>query len=243
MTGEVADIHWWTDRHFSLMINAEMDGFEAGQFARIGLEIGDEFVARQYSYVNPPQQQPLEFYLITVPDGPLTTVLKDIEPGAPIHVSRSGFGLFTLSNVPDGRHLWCLSSGTALGVFLSILRTETPWQRFERVALVHAVRTEEELTYRETVRELEEQYPDRLTYIPFVSREEVASAMPGRVPAAIENGSLEERAGIELNKEFSQTMICGSPEMVRDTSIALEARGFKKNHRRDPGQITIERYW
>jgi ferredoxin--NADP+ reductase len=38
-------------------------------------------------------------------------------------------------------------------------------------------------------------------------------------------------------------MICGNPGMVRDTTAVLEARGLKKNKRRDPGQITTEQYW
>jgi ferredoxin--NADP+ reductase len=38
-------------------------------------------------------------------------------------------------------------------------------------------------------------------------------------------------------------MICGNPDMVRDTSAALGRRGMKKHRRRDPGQITVENYW
>jgi ferredoxin--NADP+ reductase len=41
----------------------------------------------------------------------------------------------------------------------------------------------------------------------------------------------------------SQVMICGNPAMVHDTLTVLEARGLKKNRRRDPGQITTEQYW
>jgi ferredoxin--NADP+ reductase len=38
-------------------------------------------------------------------------------------------------------------------------------------------------------------------------------------------------------------MLCGNPDMVRDTTAALEERGFKRNRRKQPGQITIEAYW
>jgi ferredoxin/flavodoxin---NADP+ reductase len=38
-------------------------------------------------------------------------------------------------------------------------------------------------------------------------------------------------------------MLCGNPEMVKDTKAALEAKGFEKNLRRKPGQITMEHYW
>ena len=33
------------------------------------------------------------------------------------------------------------------------------------------------------------------------------------------------------------------PDMVRDSMTLLEDRGLKRNKRREPGQITIEKYW
>ena len=49
--------------------------------------------------------------------------------------------------------------------------------------------------------------------------------------------------GVSLVAASSQVMICGNPEMVKDTRHVLEARGLKKNRRSDPGQITVEAYW
>jgi ferredoxin--NADP+ reductase len=44
-----------------------------------------------------------------------------------------------------------------------------------------------------------------------VSRETVAGALTGRVPALIESGALEDAVGLPLNAE---TMLCGNPQMV-----------------------------
>ena len=63
------------------------------------------------------------------------------------------------------------------------------------------------------------------------------------MPAAIEDGQLEQRAGLEIAPDNAQVMICGNPDMVHDTRSVLEARGLKKNRRRDPGHITTEQYW
>jgi ferredoxin--NADP+ reductase len=46
-----------------------------------------------------------------------------------------------------------------------------------------------------------------------------------------------------LSAETSQVMLCGNPDMVRDVTAALVARGMKKHRRRSPGQITVENYW
>ena len=108
---------------------------------------------------------------------------------------------------------------------------------------MHAVRTAEELTYGGEIGALLEQHPDQLQYIPFVSREDTDFAIRARVPTAIMDGRLEQRAGIGISAGDSQVMICGNPEMVRDTVAVLENRGMKKNKRRDPGQITTEQYW
>ena len=233
----------WTEQLFSLRVEAPVEPFKAGQFGKLALEINGEMVFRPYSYVNAPHERPLEFYFIMLPNGPLTQRLIELEPGDPIYVSPRAAGFLTLSEVPDAETLWLLSSGTAIGPFLSILKTEEPWRRFQSIVLVHAVRQAEELTYQDQIRQLLDEHPRRLKVIPFVSREDIDFAIKGRVPEAIKDGRLEAKAGVQLAAEKSQVMICGNPDMVRDTSLVLEERGFKKNRRKVPGHITVENYW
>jgi ferredoxin--NADP+ reductase len=56
---------------------------------------------------------------------------------------QQAIGYFTLDEIPDGENLWMLATGTALGVFLAILKTSIPWKRFKKVILIHSVRYEE----------------------------------------------------------------------------------------------------
>jgi len=241
--GTVVRLRQWTAEHYSLQIAADIDPFTAGQFTRIAMDFDGERVARPYSFINAPDNPLLEFYFIIVPDGPLTHHLINLKPGDPIYIARRSAGFFTLDELPDAEFLWMLSTGTAIGPFLSILAAGEVWQRFKKIVLVHAVRTIEELTYQDTIEALLKQHPEPLQMIPFVSREESDFAIKGRIPAAIRDGILEQRAGLTLSAGNSQVMICGKPAMVRDTTQALEARGMKKNKRRAPGQITTEQYW
>jgi ferredoxin/flavodoxin---NADP+ reductase len=241
--GRIVEKKFWTERLVSLRVDAQVDLFKAGQFARLALEINGEVVARPYSYVNAPQERPLEFYFITLPEGPLTTRMAAMGPGDAIFVSPRPSGLLTLSELPDAEHLWLLSTGTAIGPFLSILKTQEPWQRFARVVLVHAVRTAAELSYREIIDRIEERQGRQFTYVPFVTREDAGFAIRARVPEAIVDGRLEHRAGIPIGAGHSQVMICGNPAMVDDTLKTLENRGLKRNKRKDPGQISVETYW
>ena len=55
----------WTERLYSLQLVADGPAFQAGQFAKLALEIDGEMVARPYSFVNAPGTQPHEFYYIT----------------------------------------------------------------------------------------------------------------------------------------------------------------------------------
>lgn len=243
VAGRVTGLRYWTGQLLSLRVEAPVDPFRAGQFTRIALDIGEERVARPYSYVNPPEERPLEFYFITVPGGPLTARLAALEPGAGIWVSPRPSGMLTLAEVPESDHLWLLSTGTAIGPFLSILRTAEPWGRFSRVVLVHAVRNAVELAYQDLIADVARDRAGQFAYVPFVSRENTGFAIRGRIPDAIRDGRLEQRAGLTIGAGHSQVMVCGNPAMVEDTLAVLEARGLRRNKRKQPGQISVETYW
>ena len=65
----------------------------------------------------------------------------------------------------------------------------------------------------------------------------------GRVPAALQSGELQERAGMAVSPAESQAMICGNPQMVKDTLEVLQTMGLERNRRRKPGHVTMENYW
>ena len=243
-----------TSNLFSLQFEAPLASFIAGQYCQVGLKlpVGGEsesthaLVMRPYSLVNAPHERPLEIVLTEVParlGGVLTPALHRLQVGDAVCISPIAYGYFSMPEVPDADVLWGLATGTANGALLSCLKTEALWNKFRKVVLVHAVRTAQELTYREQVGELVRAYPGRFQYVPFVSREDHEGAMRGRIPDAITDGSLEARAGIALTAETAHCMICGNPEMVADTLDVLKARGLKKHRRKEAGQITTEAYW
>jgi len=241
--GTVINTISWTSRLKSLQIEADLGSFTAGQFTRLALNVDGERVARPYSYVNSPEQSTAEFYFNIVEEGPLSGKLASLKPGDKLEVAQPANGFFTLEEVPEGKHLWMLATGTALGPFLSILDTEKPWNIFDRLILVHAVRHADELSYQDKITAYNSRDLGKFQFIPFVSRENHEGALSGRIPAAIEEGRLEAFVELEIHPEHSQVMICGNLDMIKDTSDVLNRRGLVKSKRSAPGQITTEKYW
>ena len=243
LQGRVVERTEWTENLSSLKVEAALPAFQAGQFVKIGLDCGGEIVGRPYSLVNAPQESLLEFYFSIVPEGPLSPRLAHLKAGDELLVAAQASGFLVLAEVPPATHLWLLSTGTGIGPFLSILKTAEPWQRFQRVVLVHAVRQAGELSYRHSIAALAEEHRQKFCYIPFVSRERVDYALAGRIPDALQDKRLEARAGISIDAKNSHVMLCGNPAMVEDVTALLKARGLAKHKRREPGQISAETYW
>ncbi len=242
-SGKVAESRRWTDELYSIRIAAEFNEFEPGQFARIGLPIGGEKIMRPYSFVNTPEEPLHEFYYSVVPEGPLSTRLPALKAGDDILYTPKPNGYMVLSEIPAAKQLWMLATGTAVGPFLSILKGAAAWERFERLVLAYAVRHADELAYSEEITALVKKSGGRLSYAPFVSREDTDFAARGRIPAALKSGALQEKTGLAVSPEESQFMICGNPQMVKDTAAVLGEFGLERNRRRKPGNITVENYW
>lgn len=243
LEGRVAGQTRWTERLFSLRVAAPLGAFQAGQFVKLALDVGGERVARPYSLVNPPGSEPLEFYYNVVAAGPLSPRLAALQAGDTVAVAANPAGFLVLAEVPEAENLWLIATGTGLGPFISILRTEEPWRRFRQVVLVHATRTAAEQAYGDVLAAVAAARDGQFRRIALISRERSPGALEGRVPAALRDGRLEQAAGTELSAARSHTMLCGNPEMVTDVTSALAERGMRKHRRRAPGHISVETYW
>ena len=109
---------------------------------------GERRIQRAYSFINPPGSPWHEFYMVLIPDGELTPRLWALQPGDHLLVAAQAAGFLILDELPPGRDLWLLSTGTAIGPFLSILAAGQAATRFEHLVLVHGVRFGKELTYQ-----------------------------------------------------------------------------------------------
>ncbi len=237
-----------TDRHFSLIFKANLMPFEAGQFARLQVEVDNdsnerEKFANPYSLVNTTDEKYAEVYFNTVPDGKVSNGLAALKPGDTLEIAQPCVGFFMLSQVPDVKHLWMLSTGTGVGPFLSMLKTDEAWERFEKIVLVHAVPYAKELCYSKLIQQFLKNHPKQFQFIPVVSREDHPDSLKGRIPALIENTELENKANMTMNKENSHVMICGNSGLLKDTKALLKERGMDRHLNHKAGHVSAEQYW
>jgi ferredoxin--NADP+ reductase len=233
----------WAPGLATLEIAAEIEPFEPGQFVNLALELDGTIERRSYSIASPPGE-PLRFLVTEVKEGKLTPHLLRLEPGQPIFVEPKPQGFFTLKWLPPARELWLVATGTGLGPFLSILGSEEPWQRFERIVLVHGVRDSSQLAHRDELARLAAARGGRLVVVAALSRElATPGLLHGRITTLLAAGEVERAAGVSLDPERSHVMLCGNPTMIEDMTKLFGERGLRKHRVRTPGHVTIEKYW
>lgn len=244
ITTKVLDNRQWRAGLHSLRIEVDLSPFRAGQFTRLALNIEGERIARPYSICSAPGENVAEFYFNIVKGGPLSPRLAMLQRGDEVEVALPANGFLTVEELPTASDLWMISTGTGLGPFISILRSEIAWKKFHRLILIHGVRTADELAYAGFIKSLAQRRPGKFQFVPFLSREPApVTGLDGRIPAAIADGRMERIADTPFSAVNSQVMLCGNLGMIKDASEELNHKGLIKNLRRKPGQITSEKYF
>ncbi len=245
---KVTWVHHWNDRLFSFRTGRERSfRFENGQFVMIGLMIDDKPLMRAYSIASPNYEDYLEFFSIKVQDGPLTSILRNLQVGDEILISTKPTGTLVNYRLIPGKHLYLLSTGTGMAPFLSIIQDPEIYEAYDKVILTHGVRDLSELAYEELIlNELpnNEYFGDlvreKLIYYPTVTREPYKNH--GRLTDLITSGKLFKDINMpEPTIENDRFMICGNPGMLRDLTAILEQKGFHETVRADTGHYVIER--
>ncbi len=246
----VLAVRHWTESLLSFRVS-RMPGFRftPGHYARLGLVgLDRSAVWRPFSIVSAAHDPYLEFFAVLVPGGAFSDALSAIREGDSMRIENNSYGFMTVDRFVPGEDLWLLASGTGLGPFLSILHDPHTWQCYRDLVLVHSVRHARDLAYREEIAAIAQKASTiasgaRFAYVPVVTRERCAGALPSRIPCLIEDGRLQSSAGSSLDPRRSRIMVCGNPEMARELRALLTARGFRANRRGQPGELAFENYW
>ena len=248
-TVTVTHVTHYTESYFRLRTTRPRGlRFVSGQFIMMGMQLEDKPLMRAYSIASPCWDDELEFYSIIIPDGALTSRLKDTKCGDSLLLSAKPVGTLTLRGLkPEGSRLFMLSTGTGFAPFASLIRDEDVYEQFDEVYITQTCRFAEDLRYsRDRFEEAQacplvgEEASKKLFYYGSVTRE--PHPFQGRITTLIENGKFFRDLGIpEFNPAIDRVMICGSMAMLKDTQILLEKLGFDRGSNARPGQYVWER--
>jgi ferredoxin--NADP+ reductase len=228
---------------------AEPPRFEPGQFVQAGLPLETpardgsgalrlKLQKRSYSLASAPgDARGYELCLALVSSGRLTPALHGLEAGGRMFLDTRALGRFTLEGIPETRDLVLVATGTGIAPYVSMRRAYAGKSRWRRMAIVHGVRTVEDLVYRAELERAAHSEPG-FSYLPVVSREKDParwSGLTGRVQQVL--------AGMDLSPATTTVMLCGNPAMIDDTRALLEQRAFTVDTPEKPGALRLERYW
>ena len=247
-TEKVLSVHHWNDTLFSFKTTRQQGlRFENGQFVMIGIEVEGRPLTRAYSVASPNYEEHLEFFSIKVPNGPLTSRLQHLKVGDDLLVSRKPTGTLVIHDLRPGKNLYLLSTGTGLAPYMSLIQDIEMYERFEKIILVHGVRTVNELAYADFIENelpnnefFGEEVKNKLIYYPTVTREDFRNQ--GRLTDLIKSGKLFTDIGLPpINPKEDRAMICGSSEMLKDTKELLDSLGLEVSPKiGQPGDYVIE---
>ena len=244
----VRSVHHWTEELFSFRTSRDKGfRFASGQFTMIGLKIDGKPLLRAYSIASAHYDDELEFFSIKVPDGKLTSRLKDLAPGDSVLVGAKATGTLLLDSLTPGRNLYLLGTGTGLAPFLSIVRDPDVYERFEKVILVHGCRQVRDLAYRSKLADelpadeiLGDMVRDKLVYYPTITREPFKNR--GRITDLIASGTLASDVGLPpIGRQDDRFMLCGSVQMLADLRALFEGEGLSEGSTTVPGEFVVEK--
>jgi ferredoxin--NADP+ reductase len=237
----------------------ELFSFAAGQYATLGLDVGDELVPRAYSIASSPYARDhLEFYINEIEEGQLTPSLFRLRIGDHVHYMGPK-GIFTLART-EAKHLLLIATGTGLAPYVSMLRTLRLEQWAGRphkrtITLVHGARQTADLGYRWELDGLARQPDFNLLYLPMVSRPQgdsfwratagrgrvtellkvLGAGRPGEGPSPLPEGVDLAAVAARCPPGETAVFLCGNPGMISDAKALLHEQRYD--------DIYTEEYW
>lgn len=206
---EVLGVTHQTERSVTLTLrpNAAWQGFRAGQFVRVGVEIDGVRRTRTFSPAGSAHEDGRLELTATLRDGGLVTdhLRHAIRPGAILHLSPAG-GEFTLPE-PRPKRLALISGGSGITPLISMLRTLCDERHTGPIVFIHYARTREDWLYRPAVEALAAAHPNlQLAYL---------ATRQGDPRLALD--ALPEPLADPVWREQAHVAVCGPPPLIEAT--------------------------
>ena len=233
--------------------SSQIAEFKPGQFVTLGQKIDDKkIIYRPYSISSPPSEKKYyEFYIRWKERptfGKFTTLLFNMDIGDSVFW-RKPAGMFSIekffpNGIPDTRQMILVATGTGLAPFMSYILHLKNTGTKKRITLLHGVKYEMELGYRDILEKLAAESNDswKFNYFPIISRPRNSlnkdwNGFTGRVQKLLEGmknhqSKLEKLLNEKITSENSMFYLCGYKAMIDDVLSILKSAGFVTNRDR-----------
>lgn len=243
-------------------VDWSLPDFKAGQFTVLGLPGSaprcqfstpenppsepDKWIRRAYSISSSSlEHEYLEFYIGLVSSGALTPRLFALNIGDHVWLSPKVSGMFTLEEVPEGKNIVLIATGTGLAPYMSMLTSELTCNGPRRVAVLHGAYHSWDLGYRSELLALKHLCKN-FTYVVTIDRPEEEpvpwTGHTGFVQDLWRQEVIAEAWGFHPTPADTDIFLCGNPNMIEDAVEILGTEGFREHSHKEPGEIHVERF-
>jgi ring-1,2-phenylacetyl-CoA epoxidase subunit PaaE len=208
----------------------EAFAFQPGQFITLRADIEGADVRRSYSICSTPEllanKNQFEIGVRVISDGLFSNWLaQHVQAGSSLHVMP-----------PDGRfvstsskaiHRVGFAAGSGITPILSIMMHSLQTQAHTKFTLVYGNKNMRSVMFNETLQDLKDRYPDRVTLIHILSRQsQDADLLEGRIDAAKVQRLLTTLLPAQ---SMDEVFVCGPEGMIETTCKTLEESGVPAN--------------
>jgi ring-1,2-phenylacetyl-CoA epoxidase subunit PaaE len=204
--------------------------FEPGQFITLRADVNGADVRRSYSICSTPQRLAqsgfVEVGVRVVPNGVFSNWLAThVKAGSSLQVMPPD-GRF-VSKHPKALHRVGFAAGSGITPILSIMLHSLQTQAHSKFTLVYGNKNMASVMFNETLQDLKDRYPDRVTLVHVLSRQsQEADLLEGRIDTAKVQRLL---ASLLPAKSMDEVFVCGPEGMIETTCQALMDAGVTAN--------------
>lgn len=206
--------------------------YKAGQYLTLKFTINDTEVRRSYSLCSTPaSKEPLSIGVKRVKNGLVSNHIHDqLKVGDVVDVLPPDGRFYADVKKENYKTYYLFSAGSGITPILSILRTVLLTEEHSYIHMMYGNRSQDSIMFKETLEQLQKDYPSRFTLVHTLSRPEsnwsdlwkTAKEQPfrkGRLDATAVQWFINEYPPYAQNAEY---FICGPGTMIADTKKTLQ---------------------
>jgi ring-1,2-phenylacetyl-CoA epoxidase subunit PaaE len=198
-----------------------MFSFKPGQFITLRARIDGRMVQRPYSICSAVDDSKLQIAVKSIEGGRFSNfATSQLQVGQVVEMTQPE-GKFYLRIDPSAERRYVLcATGSGITPMMSIIRSVFAREAGCHITLFYGNRTRDDTMFREDLDRLVAQYPDQLSMVSFLSREDpTAGELAGRIDESIVTM-------IPQVAELDGCFICGAPSMMGTLRAAFERAGL-----------------